>query len=75
VGQSAAQSLSIEHNSEHKQFVRSSVGLAAASPTLGWESKDKIRDILASILKKAARKYALLERNPMEVIELEADAR
>jgi integrase len=50
-----------------------SVGLAAAYPTLGWESKDKVRDVLASVLKKAARKYALLERNPIEVIELPPD--
>ncbi|SRR5713101_1109723 len=50
-----------------------SVGMAAANPTLGWESKDKIRDVLASVLKRAVRKYALLERNPMEAIELPPD--
>jgi integrase len=50
-----------------------SVGMAAAHPTLGWESKDKIRDVLASVLKKAVRKYTLLERNPMEMIELPPD--
>jgi integrase len=50
-----------------------SVTVPAAYPTLGWESKDKIRDVLASVLKKAARKYGLLERNPMEVIELPPD--
>jgi integrase len=50
-----------------------SVGLPAAHPTLSWESKDKIRDVLASVLKRAVRKYALLERNPMEAIELPPD--
>jgi hypothetical protein len=29
-----------------------SVDMAAANPTLGWESKDKIRDVLASASKK-----------------------
>jgi integrase len=47
-----------------------SVALPADYPELGWESQDKIRDVLASVLKKAARKYALLERNPMEMIQL-----
>jgi hypothetical protein len=47
--------------------------MAAANPTLGWESKDKIRDVLASVLKKAARKYGLLEGNPMEMIQLPSD--
>jgi integrase len=50
-----------------------SVGMTAANPTLGWESKDKIRDVLASVLKRAVRKYALLERNPMEAIQLPPD--
>jgi hypothetical protein len=50
-----------------------SVGMTAAHPTLGWESKNKIRDVLASVLKRAVRKYALLERNPMEAIELPPD--
>jgi integrase len=50
-----------------------SVGMAAVNPTLGWESKDKIRDVLASVLKKAARKYGLLEGNPMEMIQLPSD--
>jgi integrase len=40
---------------------------------LGWESKDKIRDVLASVLRKAVRKYGLLDSNPMEVIELPPD--
>jgi integrase len=47
--------------------------MAAANPTLGWESKDKIRDVLARVLKKAARKYGLLEGNPMEMIQLPSD--
>jgi len=50
-----------------------SVGMAATNPTLRWESKDKIRDVLASVLKRAWRKYGLLERNPMEAIELPPD--
>ncbi|HZW91585.1 MAG TPA: tyrosine-type recombinase/integrase [Candidatus Eremiobacteraceae bacterium] len=50
-----------------------SVGMTAANPTLGWESKDKIRDVLASVLKRAVRKYALLEKNPMEAIQLPPD--
>jgi integrase len=37
---------------------------------LGPESKDKIRDVLASVFKKAVRKYGLLDRNPMEKIHL-----
>jgi integrase len=41
-----------------------------ANSTLGPESKDKIRDVLASVLKRAARKYGLIERNPMEMIQL-----
>jgi integrase len=45
-----------------------SVGMA--NSTLGPESKDKIRDVLASVLKLAARKYGLLDRNPMEMIQL-----
>ena len=48
-------------------------GLVAVHPTLSWESKDKIRDVLASVLKRAVRKYALLERNPIEAIELPPD--
>ena len=50
-----------------------SVTLPAAHPTLSWESKDKIRDVLASVLKRAVRKYALLEKNPMEAIQLPPD--
>jgi len=41
-----------------------------ADSTLGWESRDKIRDVLSSVLKRAARKYGMLERNPMEQITL-----
>jgi integrase len=50
-----------------------SVEMAIDNPTLGYESKDKIRDVLASVLKRAVRKYALLDRNPMEAIELPPD--
>ena len=47
-----------------------STEITEAHPTLGWESQDKIRDVLASVLKRAARKYARLARNPMEMIQL-----
>jgi integrase len=47
-----------------------STEIADAHPTLGWESKDKIRDVLASVIKKAAQKYGLLDRNPMDMIQL-----
>jgi integrase len=50
-----------------------SVTLPAAHPTLGCESKDKVRDVLASVLKRVVKKYALLEGNPMEAIELPPD--
>ena len=50
-----------------------SVTVPAKYTTLGWESKDKIRDVLASVLKRAVRKYGLLERNPMEATELPPD--
>jgi len=49
-----------------------SVGMAnhLKMSKLGPESKDKIRDVLASVLKRAAKKYGLLDRNPMEMIRL-----
>lgn len=50
-----------------------SVTVPAKYTTRGWESKDKIRDVLASVLKRAVRKYGLLERNPMEATELPPD--
>ena len=50
-----------------------SVGMAAANPTLGWESKDKIRDVLASVPNERCANMGLLERNPMEAIELPPD--
>jgi len=49
-----------------------SIGMASSirMSKLGTESKDKIRDVLASVLKLAAKKYGLLDRNPMEMIQL-----
>ena len=41
-----------------------------ANWTLGRESRDKIRDVLSSVLRTAWKKYDLLVRNPMEGIEL-----
>jgi ATP-dependent helicase/nuclease subunit A len=38
--------------------------------TLGRESRDKIRDVLSSVLRTASKKYGLLVANPMEGIEL-----
>ena len=38
--------------------------------TLGRESRDKIRDVLSSVLRTASKKYGLLVGNPMEGIEL-----
>jgi integrase len=49
-----------------------SIGMAksAEMSKLGPESKEKIRVVLASVLKRASRKYGLLDRNPMELIQL-----
>jgi ATP-dependent helicase/nuclease subunit A len=47
-----------------------SLELGTAYPSLSWETNDKIRDVLASVLKRAAKKYGFLDRNPMEQIEL-----
>jgi len=37
---------------------------------LGQESRDKIRDVLASVLRTAAKKYGLLVTNPVDGIQL-----
>jgi ATP-dependent helicase/nuclease subunit A len=41
-----------------------------ADSELSYESRDKIRDVLASVLRTAWRKYRLIAENPMENIEL-----
>jgi len=41
-----------------------------ASSPLSYESRDKIRDVLASMLRTASRKYHLIAENPMSNIEL-----
>lgn len=43
---------------------------AMTSSPLSAESRDKIRDVLASILRTAVKKYELLVKNPMENVEL-----
>jgi len=41
-----------------------------AKSALSYESRDKIRDVLPSVLRTACRKYHLITENPMENIEL-----
>ena len=52
------------------QLQRYFSGMAAS--TLSHESKDKIRDVLSSILRSAVR-YQLLIKNPMEGVQLPPD--
>ncbi len=49
--------------------------LEMAQNELSAESRDKIRDVLASILRTATVKYGLLAKNPMENVQLPPEHR